>query len=227
MTGPSRTPIRQWTRKQAAILAAACLLAGIGGGWFIGGFHGQTALASAEPSNISKRADSQAPAATQPDPARLKAAADAQAAPLANRLKSDPENPQLLAELGNLYYDAQQYPTAVDFYQRVLKVKPADAAVRTDMATAYWYIGNADLAIAEFDKALTFAPHNPNTLFNRGLVKWKGKNDAAGALADWKELLASDPAYDQKDKVEQMIAEAKKQQAIASGTKTNLQTRNQ
>ncbi len=90
-------------------------------------------------------------------------------------------------------------------------MKPADGAVRTDMATAYWFMGQADLAIAEFDKALTFVPDNPNTLFNRGLVKWKGKKDAAGALADWERLLATDPAYDQKDKVRQMIAEAKKQ----------------
>jgi tetratricopeptide (TPR) repeat protein len=219
MTSPSRTPIRQWTRKQAAILAVACLLAGIAGGWSIGGFHGQTARASAKPSNAPVQVVSQAPTATQPDPAQLKAAADAQAAPLMDRLKSDPENPQLLAELGNLYYDAQQYTTAVDFYQRVLKVKPADAAVRTDMATAYWYIGNANLAIAEFDKTLTFAPHNPNTLFNRGLVKWKAKSDAAGALADWEELLASNPAYDQKDKVLQMIADVKNQPALVSQAK--------
>jgi hypothetical protein len=42
-------------------------------------------------------------------------------------------------------------------------------------------------------------------------VKWKGKKDTVGALADWERLLATDPAYDQKGKVRQMIAEAKKQ----------------
>jgi cytochrome c-type biogenesis protein CcmH/NrfG len=227
MTSPSQAPFRQWTRKQAAILAVACLVVGIAGGWSIPGFHSKTAPTSASSSNIPAPPVSKASAAAQPDPAQLKAAADAQAAPLMDRLKSDPENPELLAELGNLYYDAQLYSTAVDFYRRALKAKPADAAVRTDMATAYWYMGNADLAIAEFNKALTFAPHNPNTLFNLGLVKWKAKKDAAGALADWEELLANNPAYNQKDEVEQMIAEVKKQQAAASGTKTTQQARNQ
>ena len=77
------------------------------------------------------------------------------------------------------------------------------------MATAYWYMGNADTAIAEFNKALSYAPTSPNTLFNRGLVKWQGKKDFDGAMADWKKLLATNPNYDGKAKVEQMMADAK------------------
>jgi tetratricopeptide (TPR) repeat protein len=100
---------------------------------------------------------------------------------------------------------------------RRLKIAPADAGVRTDMATATWYTGNADAAIAEFNKALTYAPTNPNTLFNLGLVKWKGKADGAGAVADWQRLLAANPNYEQKDKVEAMMAEVKK----ASGSSGN------
>ena len=140
--------------------------------------------------------------------------ADAQAAPLLDQLKSDPDNPELLTRIGNLYYDAQQYPVAVDYYGRALKAKPADAAVRTDMGTAYWYMGNADMAIAEFNKALAYTPNNPNTLFNLGLVKWKGKMDSAGAIADWEKLLATSPNYEGRDKVEQMMAEVKKQPAV-------------
>ena len=78
------------------------------------------------------------------------------------------------------------------------------------MGTAYWYTGNADAAIAEFNKALTYQPTNPNTLFNLGLVKWKGKSDAAGAVADWQKLLAANPTYDGKENVEKLMAEMKK-----------------
>jgi tetratricopeptide (TPR) repeat protein len=97
-------------------------------------------------------------------------------------------------------------------------VKPADAAVRTDMATAYWYLGNADTALSEFDKALTYQPNNPNTLFNRGMVRWQGKMDSAGALADWQKLLATDPSYDAKDKVLQMMAEVKQHASVKPAT---------
>jgi tetratricopeptide (TPR) repeat protein len=146
--------------------------------------------------------------------------ADAQAAPLLQRLKSESSNPDLLAAIGNIYYDAKQYPAAVDYYGRVLNLKPADVSVRTDMATAYWYMGNADTAIAEFNKALTYAPNSPNTLFNRGLVKWKGKNDVVGAEADWKKLLAANPNYEGKDNVEKTMAEARSQAAANSTSKT-------
>jgi tetratricopeptide (TPR) repeat protein len=135
--------------------------------------------------------------------------ADAQAAPLIERLKTDTNNPDLLNAIGNIYYDAQQYSASVDFYGRSLTAKPADVSVRTDMATAYWYMGNADRAIAEFDKALSYAPTSPNTLFNRGLVKWQGKKDLAGAMADWKKLLAANPNYEGRAKVEQTMADAK------------------
>jgi tetratricopeptide (TPR) repeat protein len=87
------------------------------------------------------------------------------------------------------------------------------------MATAYWYMGNADTAIAEFNKALTYAPNSPNALFNLGLVKWQGKRDADGAVADWKKLLAANPKYEGKDKVEKMMAEAKNQAAVRLGEK--------
>jgi tetratricopeptide (TPR) repeat protein len=161
----------------------------------------------------------QCPGAAPQSPATdgLKQMADAQAAPLLNRLKSDPNNTDLLASIGNVYYDAQQYPTAIDYYERVLKAKPSDVAVRTDMATGYWYIGDADTSIAEFNKALSYAPNNPNTLFNLGLVKWKGKMDSAVALADWKKLLAANPNYQGKDQVEQMMAEMKQQASRNKG----------
>jgi tetratricopeptide (TPR) repeat protein len=79
------------------------------------------------------------------------------------------------------------------------------------MATAYWYLGDADKAIAEFNMALKYSPDNPNTLLNRGLVKWKGKRDGAGAIADWKRLLANNPNYASRDQVEKMLAEVEQQ----------------
>jgi cytochrome c-type biogenesis protein CcmH/NrfG len=143
-----------------------------------------------------------------PTPDQLKKMADMQAAPLLESLKSDPNNPELLTRIGNIYYDVKQYPVAIDYYERSLKLQPANAAVRTDMATAYWYSGNADTALAEFNKALTYEPNKANTLFNLGIVKWQSKNDAAGAIAVWQKLLDTNPNYEARDKVQQMIAQA-------------------
>jgi tetratricopeptide (TPR) repeat protein len=218
MTDTNRTRIRPWTCNQAILLSVVCLLVGIAGGWFIRGSQAPVSARPAQTANLPTPAVA-GPASPAPTPARLKEMADAQAAPLLAKLNSDPGNPALLTGIGNIYYDAQQYPIAVGYYSRSLKARPSDAAVRTDMATAYGYMGNADVAIAEFNKALTYAPNNPNTLFNLGLVKWKGKMDSAGALADWQKLLAANPNYEQKDKVEQMMAEAKTGAALKPGLK--------
>jgi tetratricopeptide (TPR) repeat protein len=206
--------------ERALILSVVCVALGIAGGWFIRGLQVPAVSESAKAASGSPLAGSAvAPAPQAPSPAQLKSMADAQAAPLIERLKSDSSNPDLLVAIGNVYYDAQQYPAAVDFYGRALNAKPSEASVRTDMATAYWYMGNADRAIAEFNQALTYAPTNPNTLFNRGLVKWQGKKDIDGAVADWKKLLATNPNYEGKDKVEQMMAQAQGQAAADQGMK--------
>lgn len=194
MTSAMKVSGQEWTLRWAAIFAAGCLVAGIGGGWVLrestSGTPGPAAGAAAAA------------------PAQGKATA---AAPLLAKLQADPNNADLLISVGNLYYDAQQYPAAVEYYGRALTVRPADADVRTDMGTAYWYMGNADRAIAEFNQALLSRPDNANTLFNLGLVTLQGKNDATAAIADWKRLLAANPDYPQRQHVEQMIAQAEGQ----------------
>jgi len=206
----------RWTSKQALLFLTICLMAGIAGGWLIRGSRtpAQASTAKAAPAQPPVSTAAASSTATQPPtPSRIKEMAATQAAPLLEKLKSDPKNPDLLTSVGNLYYDAQQYPIAVDYYGRVLQARPSDVSVRTDMATAYWYLGNADEAIAQFNKALTYAPNNPNTLFNLGIVKWQGKHDSAGAIADWKKLLAANPDYEQKNKVQQMLTDVEKQTA--------------
>ncbi len=219
MTDTNQAPVPYWTVKQAIILAVICLVAGIAGGWSIRSLQSPAVKGPANASVVPQPAEPVAnPAAQAPSPAQLREMADTQAAPILDKLKADPNNPDLLTSIGNLYYDAQQYPAAIDYYERTLKARPDDVAVRTDMGTAYWFMGNADSALAAFNKALSYAPNNANTLFNRGLVKFKGKADPAGAIADWQQLLKANPKYEGKDKVEEMMAEARKQAAAKPGT---------
>ncbi len=208
----------QWTSVQAYVLAVICLLVGIAGGWFIRGSQSPAAAIS-QTASPSAAAPSMGNQSTQPPtPAQMQKMADTQAAPLIEKLKADPNNAELLANLGNVYYDTQQYPTAIDYYQRALKLEPANAGVRTDMATAYWYTGAADTAIAEFQKSLSYEPNKANTLFNLGIVEWQGKMDIDKATAAWQKLLATNPNYEAKDKVLELMAQAKKHSGVKPGT---------
>jgi cytochrome c-type biogenesis protein CcmH/NrfG len=206
-----------WTNAQAISLAAVSLLLGVCGGWLIRSLS----TSSAPAQSVSTSSQSAAPgqplpanfgaASALPSSQDLKQAADSQAAPLLEQLKADPTNAALLAQTGNLYYDAKQYSTAIDFYERSLKTQPANTSVRTDLGTAYWYNGDADTAITQFNKALSFEPSKPDTLFNLGIVKMQGKKDAKGAIAAWQKLLDSNPGYQQKDQVLQLMAQAQAQ----------------
>ena len=212
------TTIDQWTSVQAYVLAVICLLVGIAGGWFIRGSQSPASAATETATASAPAVDPANASAQAPSPAQLQKMADTQAAPLLANLKADPNNAGLLQNIGNIYYDAQQFPTAIDYYQRALKVEPSNTGVRTDMATAYWYTGNADAAIAEFQKSLSYEPTKPNTLFNLGIVEWQGKMDIDKATATWQKLLDTNPNYEAKDKVLELMAQAKKHSGVKPGT---------
>jgi tetratricopeptide (TPR) repeat protein len=210
MTDP-KNKSDQWTSVQAYTLAVVCLLVGIAGGWFVRGSQSSVAAAP--------EAANAAPAAVaKPTLEQMKHMADKQVEPLLAQLKTDPNNAELLTNIGNVYYDTHQFSTAIEYYQRVLQVKPADASARTDMATAYWYTGNADAAITEFNKSLSYEPTKANALFNLGIVEWQGKMDVDAALSAWQKLLDTNPNYENKEKLLDLMAQVKKHAAIKPGT---------
>lgn len=205
-----------WTNSQAYALSVVCLLVGLAGGWLIRGSQAPTSAAPQTAAGAT--AQSSNSDTDQPTPEQLRRMADKQSAPLLELLQKDPNNAELLARIGNIYYDTQQFPPAIDYYQRALKIKPIDASVRTDMATAYWYSGNADLAISEFNRALADEPNKPNALFNLGVVQWQGKMNIEAALATWQRLLDTNPNYEGKPKVLELMAQVRKHSGLKPGT---------
>jgi len=131
------------------------------------------------------------------------------AGPLLAKLQSNPKDFETLTQLGNIYYDGQAFPQAIDYYTKAAAINPKNPDVMTDLGTAYWYTGNADKAIEWYEKSLVVRPNYPNTLLNLGVVKWQGKKDPQGAVAVWEQLLKANPNYEQKDQVQMLIERAK------------------
>lgn len=192
-----------WTSTQAYLLAAFCLLLGVALGYLFRGSASSMPQAAAAMQATGVRApDTQAQAALRQS-----------AAPLLDAVNRDPADYDALVKLGDLYYDGQQFPNAIQYYERAVAIHPENPNVRTDLGTAYWYTGNADKALAEMETSLKYNPGHPQTLFNLGWVKWQGKADAKGAVAAWQKLLKANPDYPQKQQVEQYIAKAKEHAA--------------
>jgi tetratricopeptide (TPR) repeat protein len=121
-------------------------------------------------------------------------------------VQTNPQDLTALVQLGNLYYDHGRYRDAIEWYGKALDIDPKNPDVRTDRGTSYWNLGQADAAIAEFNKALESDPSHAQTLYNLGVVYLNGKNNPAETRKIWERLLATNPNYPERAKLQQQIA---------------------
>jgi tetratricopeptide (TPR) repeat protein len=149
------------------------------------------------------------PANVPDSPEQLQRMADEQAKPIVEKLKSDPKDPALLTQLGDLRFDAAQYKEAIKYYEQSLELDPKNTRVRADMANAYAYTGNPDRAISEYQTALKYDPKHGLSLFNLGMVQWHDKGDVKSAVETWEKLIKVNPQFAQQVHVERLIAKAK------------------
>jgi cytochrome c-type biogenesis protein CcmH/NrfG len=192
-----------WTNVQVYTAIAVVLV--VGG---LGGYLLHNSGSSADSSTAASTSASLPPSQIPSSPAQM---LSTETQPLLARLQTNPKDVPALIELGNIYYDASQWSDAIVYYTRALNETPTNPDVRTDMGIAYFNSGDPDRALKEFDHALKDDPRHTQTLFNVGVVKMNGKNDAKGAIAAWESLLSIDPAYKDRAKVETLLSQAKAQ----------------
>ena len=197
-------------------MATICLLLGLALGYLFRGSQTQPSAASVS-SQAGPPVQAGMPAQAGMPPQmptldQMKQMAGKKAEPLLAQLKNDPNNADLLKQVAKIYLATHQFKEAADYYGKALDVDPKDVATRTEMASCLYYDGDVDGALAQLQQALTVDPKDANSLFDIGMIRWKGKNDAAGALQAWDQLLKSNPKLDadKKAQVEKVIAEAKK-----------------
>jgi tetratricopeptide (TPR) repeat protein len=195
-----------WKPLHVYIMATICLLMGVAVGYLV---RGSAPLAAAPAASVPENASPASEAQQMPSLDDMKRMADKQVEPLLAQLKTDPNNADLLNQIGNVYRMTHQFQTAASYYEKSLAVNPKNVGARTDLASCLYYQGDVDGAIAQLEKSLTYNPRHAGTLFNLGIIRWKGKNDSAGAIAAWQKLLKENPNYHDKQAVENLITEAK------------------
>jgi len=212
MTAESKevaTPNGTWPAWQVYVMAAVCLAAGVLVGYLARGSAPVAKASTTVAQPAAAAAATDAAPQKMPSLEDMKRMADKQAEPLLAKLKTDPNNAELLNQIGNLYRVTHQFQDAESYYNKALEINPKNVGARTDLASCMFYQGDIDGAIAQLEKSLTYDPKHAGTLLNLGVVRWKGKGDAAGAIASWNKLLTYYPDFDNKAVVERLIAEAK------------------
>lgn len=175
-------------RADAIVFGIAGSLFGLIIGWVLGTQNATGTARIAAPMAQTAAAPAAAPAAQQPAPldqARVQA--------LQSLAEKDAKDVQSRVQLGNMFFDAEQYPQSIAWYEQAIALNPADTNVSTDLGVAYYYTNQPDRALAQFEKSLATDPKHIKTLLNVGIVRAFGKNDLAGAAKAWEEVVAISP----------------------------------
>jgi tetratricopeptide (TPR) repeat protein len=171
-------------KNESIAFALAGVLTGLIAGWVIG--TQQAALnQAAAPQQQAARPAQPVPTAPVVDEARVTAFKSA--------AEQDPKNPAPRVELGNLYFDAEKYDQAIEWYTAALALTPKDVDVSTDLGVSYYYTNQPDKALAQFDHSLKISPTHVKTILNVGIVKAFGKQDLAGAELAWQQVIKLSP----------------------------------
>ena len=105
-----------------------------------------------------------------------------------------PEDAEAWTQLGNLYFDSDNFEKSIEAYRKALAIKPDNADVWTDLGVMYRRSGKPDEAIKAFDRAIAINPGHEVSRFNKGVVLMHDLNDIEGAVRAWEELVTVNPA---------------------------------
>jgi cytochrome c-type biogenesis protein CcmH/NrfG len=175
-------------RADAIVFGIAGTLFGLIIGWVLGSQQaGRTARVAAP---VAQAAPAAAQPNTPPPPApidqeRVKA--------LESVAAQNAKDPQPRVQLGNMFFDAEQYPQAISWYEQAMSLNPKDTNVSTDLGVAYYYTNQPDRAIRQFDHSLSLDPKHIKTLLNMGIVRAFGKQDLDGAAKAWEQVVVISP----------------------------------
>jgi tetratricopeptide (TPR) repeat protein len=174
-------------KPESIVLAVAGTFFGILVGWVIGTQQVRTVPAAVAPAAVAAPQGQQPaamPAAQAPRPLD---AGQVQALTAAAQQNASDAQPRI--QLGNLYFDAEQYADAVKWYEAALALAPKNADVSTDLAVSFYYMNQADRALDQFKHSLEIDPKHAKTLLNQGIVQAFGKQDLQGAAASWQKVI--------------------------------------
>ena len=113
---------------------------------------------------------------------------------LEKEVAADPNNTDTWIRLGNLYFDTDNFESAIRAYEKSLSLNPNNANVQTDLGVMYRRNSQPKKAVEAFDRAIKIDPKHEVSRFNKGIVLLHDLSDKEGALRAWEELIAVNPA---------------------------------
>lgn len=115
-----------------------------------------------------------------------------------DELDVDKNDSRALAGLGDQYFEGGNYEQAIVIYQKVLELDPADVDTYNDLGLAFYYTGNANIALATLEQGTQIGPSFQRIWLSLGFVRMN-----AGSLEGAKEALGKAAGLDPDSEVGQ------------------------
>jgi predicted AlkP superfamily phosphohydrolase/phosphomutase/Tfp pilus assembly protein PilF len=104
-------------------------------------------------------------------------------------------SPQGERNLAGLLFEQGRHAEALAAYERLVKLEPDDATLRTSMAGALGALGRYDEAMKQLDAAIRLDPLNVEAYHNRGAV-FERRNDPKRAIEEYRRAVRYSPQYE-------------------------------
>ncbi len=125
---------------------------------------------------------------------------------LKQSLDRDPENPEILMDIGNAYYDREDWDDAIKSYEKARRKVPKNPNLLSDLGAAYRNRGEFDTAVAFFQKAREANPEHWESLLNWLLVEAYDRRDPRAAQPLMDEVKKRYPEIPQLNKIQEQIS---------------------
>ncbi len=127
-------------------------------------------------------------------------------ADLRRAVDRDPENPELLMDLGNAYYDREDWDRAIPLYEKARRKAPGNPNLLSDLGAAHRNRGEFELAVSYFQKAREHDPDHWPSLLNWVLVEAYDRKNAVAAQRAFDELKKRFPEVPQLERIQAQIS---------------------
>ena len=112
---------------------------------------------------------------------------------LVKETAQNPKNVAAWVDLGNLYFDTNQFDKSIWAYKKSLELNPDNPNVLTDMGVMYRRKGQPEEAVKSFDEAIRVDPKHEVSRFNKGIVLLHDLDKPQEGIQAWEQLLKINP----------------------------------
>lgn len=115
-------------------------------------------------------------------------------AELMAQVQADPNNKDALFEIGESFFLAGEWQSAIDWFSKFLALEPANVHAKTDIGTANFNLGNYEAAKASWLSAMEIDPNDPQLHYNMGFFYANVEPvDLNAAMVEWQKVVELAP----------------------------------